>query len=184
VKEIDSKVRSVGRYQKNDIVISTYYGDNRFETCVRHPCYGPLTPVLAQIYTTRPQAELGHQSWIDRTQTGLMPAITSLPYRTHAVQSKTNTILSISLTALIKILVPCTRPGPRLRYLFMRRNPDLILFSIPEGPYKGSLIYNRVKQEASVIDPPWLNILEEIQAQKQDEYFAETVAENIEARLS
>ena len=68
--------RKVGRYKEGDVFVSTVSvtdGREPYETAVGHPLYNDSSLVIVECYSTKGEAQAGHDRWVKTMTANELP---------------------------------------------------------------------------------------------------------------
>jgi hypothetical protein len=165
----ESRTRRLERFERNGIIVNTYYGENVYQTEVKHPQYNANKAVLVQEYPDSDQAESGHKYWLKAAMSNSLPPLIE---QQDAEKAQTRSY-KITFKALIRILSPYAHKGQPLKILLLPKHPNCLLVTIVRGTYSGACVYNTRNMEISEIVGVWNNIIGEAQVAICDRQFKE-----------
>lgn len=163
----DSEVRSVAKFSNGNILVSTYYGDNVFQTCIKHPSYKKDEMILAQEYQTRDDAQAGHKYWIGCVLSNNMPPLIGMKTvepsdkkSSGNEQSLCKQRIRISFGSLIKILSKITSSDNKVMVLVPDgdKNRILLTMATKDG---SSILYNMNTMETEFCGTNWREIIKQ-----------------------
>lgn len=187
VHHAESKVRSVAKFQgsSGDILVSTFYGENVYQTAVKHPDYDETDLVLAQEYESEDKAREGHNFWVQAVLTNSLPPLigtrkisVNSGEKTEETEQDLPDEIKITFVSLIKILKKYESFTDRIQVLRPSNNDHIFVVTICEGSNKGVLIYDLKSMVAKKFSPKWRHILCEAKAAAEDNMFPPHVHTN------
>lgn len=147
---LTSQCRRVVFYNKDGIVVNTYYTLNGYETLVCHHKFCPDEFISVEKYTSIVQAYAGHERWVEK----------SIKDDLYDIFSYKN--LKMSFLVLIKLLSKISTQEYPLKFSNIEANKNYISIKIDKGNSIGNIIYNTKEYKIVFVSQSWNDFFQKV----------------------